>query len=96
MSQHWSRGAAQAQVQRFEQCRMSKAERLASPICWHASAAPMKTFLDRICDFLDLPELLESSRLLRGKDANVACTSMCDEASAHFPGAFQDTFESNE
>src|SRR5690606_40716055 len=31
----------------------------ASPIYWYAVAPPMKVFLDRISDYLDLPDLLE-------------------------------------
>lgn len=64
----------------------------ASPIYWYSCAAPMKLFLDRISDLLDIPELLESGRRLRGKTACVACTSVRDEASPHFVGAFADTF----
>jgi multimeric flavodoxin WrbA len=64
----------------------------ASPIYWYTCAPSMKVFLDRISDYLELPELLEQGRRLRGKDAYVACTSVRDEASDHFLGAFQDTF----
>jgi multimeric flavodoxin WrbA len=64
----------------------------ASPIYWYACAPPMKVFLDRISDYLDLPELQKSGRRLRGKEAYVACTSVRDEASEHFLGAFRDTF----
>jgi multimeric flavodoxin WrbA len=64
----------------------------ASPIYWYSCAPPMKVFLDRFSDYLDIPELLETGRRLRGKDAYVACTSVRDEASEHFLGAFRDTF----
>ena len=64
----------------------------ASPIYWYSCAPPMKVFLDRICDYLDIPELLEQGRQLRGKHAYVACTSVRDEASEHFLGAFRETF----
>jgi len=64
----------------------------ATPIYWYACAPPMKVFLDRITDYLDLPELLEFGRRLRGKQAYVACTSVCDEPSTPFLGAFQETF----
>jgi len=64
----------------------------ASPIYWYSCAPAMKVFLDRISDYLDISELLESGRRLRGKDTYVACTSVRDEASEHFLGAFQDTF----
>jgi multimeric flavodoxin WrbA len=64
----------------------------ASPIYWYSCAPSMKVFLDRISDYLDIPELVDSGRRLRGKDAYVACTSIRAEASEHFLGAFQDTF----
>lgn len=65
----------------------------ATPIYWYSCAPPMKVFLDRITDYLDLPELLDSGRRLRGKKAYVLCTSVREEPSPHFVGAFQDTFE---
>jgi multimeric flavodoxin WrbA len=65
----------------------------ATPIYWYSCAPPMKVFLDRITDFLDLPELLDAGRRLRGKSAYVVCTSVREEPSPHFVGAFQDTFE---
>jgi multimeric flavodoxin WrbA len=65
----------------------------ASPVYWYAVSAPMKAFLDRITDYLDLPELLDDGRRLRGKTGYVVCTSIYDEAPAPFVGAFRDTFE---
>ena len=53
----------------------------------------MKMFLDRISDFLDLADLLVDGRRLRGKQAYVVCTSIETEASAHFIGAFAETFD---
>ena len=64
----------------------------ASPVYWYAASAPMKMFLDRISDFLDLPELLAQGRALRGKYAHVACTSIVDEVPPSFINAFQETF----
>ncbi len=64
----------------------------ASPIYWYAVSPAMKAFLDRISDFLELPELLPEGRRLRGKTAYVVCTSVCDEASPEFMGAFRETF----
>lgn len=64
----------------------------ATPVYWYAVSPPMKVFLDRISDFLDLPELLDDGRRLRGKRAYVVCTSIYDEAPASFVGAFADTF----
>ena len=64
----------------------------ASPVYWFAVAPPMKIFIDRISDLLDLPDLLEQGRRLRGKTAYVVCTSVYDEVPAPFLGAFQETF----
>src|SRR5579872_4770929 len=65
----------------------------ATPIYWYAVSPAMKVFLDRISDFLDLPDLLEAGRRLRGKTAYVVCTSISDEPSAAFAGAFRETFD---
>lgn len=64
----------------------------ASPVYWYSVSPPLKIFLDRISDFLDLPDLLEDGRRLRGKRGFVVCTSIYDEAPASFVGAFLDTF----
>lgn len=65
----------------------------ASPVYWYAASSPMKCFLDRITDFLDLPELLDDGRRLRGKTGYVVCTSIYDEAPKPFMDSFIDTFE---
>jgi multimeric flavodoxin WrbA len=64
----------------------------ATPIYWYAVSPAMKVFLDRLSDFLELPDLLSEGRRLRGKDAYVACTSSSDEPSVEFMGAFRETF----
>jgi multimeric flavodoxin WrbA len=64
----------------------------ASPVYWYSVSPPMKVFLDRISDYLDIPELLDRGRLLRGKWAYVVCTSVYDEVPAPFIGAFRETF----
>ena len=64
----------------------------ATPVYWYAASPPMKVFLDRISDFLDLPDLLEEGRRLRGKRAYVVCTSIYDEVAPSFMNAFLDTF----
>lgn len=64
----------------------------ATPVYWYAVAPTMKVFLDRISDFLELPDLLNEGRRLRGKRAYVVCTSIYDEAPASFMNAFRDTF----
>jgi len=43
----------------------------ASPVYWYSVSPPMKVFLDRISDFLDLPDLLNDRRRLRGKQAYI-------------------------
>jgi multimeric flavodoxin WrbA len=65
----------------------------ASPVYWYAVSAPMKVFLDRITDFLDLPELLDAGRRLRGKTGYVVCTSIYDQEPKPFVDTFRDTFE---
>lgn len=64
----------------------------ASPVYWYAVSPALKIFLDRISDFLDLPDLLDGGRRLRGKRGFVVCTSIYDEAPVSFVGAFLDTF----
>src|SRR5580698_10239626 len=53
----------------------------ASPIYWSAVNPTMKSFLDRLSDLLELPDLLAAGRLLRGKNAYVAFTSINEEPS---------------
>jgi multimeric flavodoxin WrbA len=66
---------------------------LASPVYWYALSPPLKVFLDRISDFLDLPELLDHGRRLRGKTAHIVCTSVYDEAPKSFIASLVDTFD---
>jgi len=65
----------------------------ASPIYWYAVSPAMKVFLDRISDFLELPDLLPKGRRLRGKKAFIVCTSICDEPSPAFMSSFRETFD---
>ncbi len=64
----------------------------ASPVYWYSCTPQMKAFLDRITDFLDLPELLEKGRGLRGKVGYVVCTSVYDEVAPAFLDMFRSTF----
>jgi multimeric flavodoxin WrbA len=64
----------------------------ATPIYWYSVSPAMKVFLDRISDYLELPDLLAQGRRLRGKKAYVVCTSISSEPSAAFLEAFRDTF----
>ena len=68
-------------------------EIFASPVYWYSVSPPMKVFLDRISDFLDLPDLLDQGRRLRGKQAYIVCTSVDDEVSKAFLDALTDTFQ---
>jgi multimeric flavodoxin WrbA len=65
----------------------------ATPVYWYAVSPGMKVFLDRISDFLELPDLLPEGRRLRGKNAYVVCTSGSDEPAAAFMSAFRETFD---
>jgi multimeric flavodoxin WrbA len=65
----------------------------ATPIYWYGVSPTMKVFLDRISDFLELPDLLPKGRRLRGKNAFIVCTSVCEEPSPNFMGAFRETFD---
>jgi len=64
----------------------------ASPVYWYAVSPPMKIFVDRLSDLLDVPELLATGRRLREKAAFVICTSIENEASPAFVTAWQETF----
>lgn len=65
---------------------------LASPVYWYSVAPAMKVFLDRVSDYLDLPDLLSEGRRLRGKLAYVVCTSVYEEAPISFVRSLTDTF----
>jgi multimeric flavodoxin WrbA len=65
----------------------------ASPIYWYSVSPAMKTFLDRISDFLELPDLLPKGRRLRGKNAFIVCTSICEHPSPIFMGALRETLD---
>ncbi len=63
----------------------------ASPVYWYSVSPPMKVFLDRISDLLDLPDLLAKGRRLRGKEVYVLCTSIEDQAAPSFVDAWRGT-----
>ena len=65
----------------------------ASPEYWYSVSPSLKIFLDRISDYLDIPELLPKGRRLRGKTGYVITTSVYDKPSAPFIGAFENTFD---
>jgi multimeric flavodoxin WrbA len=64
----------------------------AAPVYWYAVPPAMKTFIDRLSDLLDLPDLRQKGRQLRGKRALVVATSGIDEISPAFISMFRDTF----
>jgi NAD(P)H-dependent FMN reductase len=65
---------------------------LATPVYWYAVSPAMKVFLDRISDLLEIPELLPAGRRLRGKNAYIVCTSVCEQPAGQFMGALCETF----
>jgi multimeric flavodoxin WrbA len=65
---------------------------IASPVYWYAVSPPVKVFLDRISDYLDIPELQAEGRRLRGKTGYVICTSIYDAAPTPFVGSLTATF----
>jgi multimeric flavodoxin WrbA len=65
---------------------------IASPVYWYAVSPPVKVFLDRISDYLDIPELLQHGRRLRGKTGHIACTSIYETAPTPFVGSLTETF----
>lgn len=64
---------------------------LASPVYWYSVTPTLKAFIDRLTDYLDLPELRPSGRRLRGKQCHVLCTSIHDSVDANFLGMLQQT-----
>jgi multimeric flavodoxin WrbA len=64
----------------------------AAPVYWYAVPPAMKTFIDRLSDLLELPDLKPKGRQLRGKRALVVATSGIDEISPAFISMFRDTF----
>jgi multimeric flavodoxin WrbA len=66
---------------------------VASPVYWYSVSPPVKVFLDRISDYLDIPELLTEGRRLRGKVGHIVCTSVFDTAPVPFVGALKETFK---
>jgi multimeric flavodoxin WrbA len=65
---------------------------IASPVYWYAVSPPVKVFLDRISDYLDIPELLPHGRRLRGKTGHIVCTSIYETAPTPFVSALTETF----
>lgn len=53
----------------------------------------VKVVLDRISDYLEIPELLDQGRRLRGKTGHIVCTSIYEKAPASFVEALTATFE---
>ena len=66
---------------------------LATPVYWYSVCAPMKIFIDRTSDFLNVEELHGIGRELRKKKAFVVCTSISEDADRSFVNSLKDTFE---
>jgi multimeric flavodoxin WrbA len=64
----------------------------AAPVYWYAVPPTMKTFIDRLSDLLELPDLRQKGQQLRRKKALVVATSGIDEISPAFISMFRDTF----
>lgn len=64
----------------------------AAPVYWYSVPPQMKTFIDRLTDLLEVPELRGRGRQLRGKRAFVVATSGIDEIAPAFISMFRDTF----
>lgn len=64
----------------------------AAPVYWYSVPPQMKSFIDRLTDLLEIPDLREKGRQLRGKRAFVVATSGIDEISPAFISMFRDTF----
>lgn len=64
-----------------------------TPVYWYGPSAQMKVFIDRTSDFLDLDELKDMGRRLRGKTAYIVCTSISCDADSAFLGSLTNTFE---
>jgi multimeric flavodoxin WrbA len=65
---------------------------IGSPVYWYSVSPPVKVFLDRITDYLDIPELLVDGRRLRGKTGHIVCTSVYDSAPSSFVETLTATF----
>jgi multimeric flavodoxin WrbA len=65
----------------------------AAPVYWYSAPPPMKVFIDRLNDFLDLPDLRPKGRQLRGKRGYIVATSGIEAISPAFVYMFKETFE---
>lgn len=65
---------------------------ICSPVYWYSVSPQVKIFLDRITDYLDIPELLDDGRRLRGKTGHIVCTSIYDSAPSSFLATLTATF----
>ena len=63
-----------------------------TPVYWYGPSAQMKVFIDRTSDFLDLEELKDIGRKLRGKTAYIVCTSISSDADNSFIHSLKNTF----
>lgn len=64
-----------------------------TPVYWYGPCAPMKVFIDRTSDFLDIDALKPIGRQLRTKTAYIVCTSISEDASSAFTTSLKDTFD---
>ena len=64
----------------------------ASPVYWYSMSAQMKTFIDRMSDFLSVEDLKDTGRELRNKIGHVVSTSISENADDSFIDSFLHTF----
>lgn len=64
----------------------------ASPVYWYSMSAQMKTFIDRMSDFLAIEEIKDTGRELRNKTGHIVSTSISEAAGDSFIDSFTNTF----
>jgi len=64
----------------------------ASPVYWYSTTTQMKTFIDRITDYMDDEHLKPKLRLLRSKDFSLLSNASSSEAPDAFVAMFKNTF----
>lgn len=65
---------------------------LASPVYWYSTTSQMKSFIDRITDYMDDDSLQPQLRMLRAKRFSVLSNSIKEEAPDAFIDMFRQTF----
>ena len=66
---------------------------ISSPVYWYSVSAQMKVFIDRLSDLLDVEELKDTGRKLKGKNVYAVCTSISSKVAPSFENTVKHTFE---